>query len=132
MFQKADVRSHHSAELLAKSKLHLYLRFALYMNVFRLSLLSGRPAQITTRCFMSILMTKFRSCLFPGFDDQDMERPSFTQPAQYPSVPLVLSKPGAQPVIQVRILIKSFVKLERFSIESQKEIAFALLCSVIG
>ena len=63
---------------------------------------------------MSILINKFRSYLYPGFDDQDMERPSFTQPAQHPSVPLVLSKPDAQPVIQVRILIKSSVKLERF------------------
>ena len=37
----------------------------------------------------------------PGFDDQDMERPSFTQPAVHPAVPLLLSKPGAEPVIQV-------------------------------
>jgi len=37
----------------------------------------------------------------PGFDDQDMERPSFTQPAMHPLVPLLLSKPGAEPVIQV-------------------------------
>ena len=59
---------------------------------------------------MSVLMNKFRSCLYPGFDDQDMERPSFTQPAQYPSVPLVVSKPDAQPVIQVRILIRDWSK----------------------
>ena len=36
-----------------------------------------------------------------GFDDQDMERPCFTQPAMHPSVPLLLSKPGVEPVIQV-------------------------------
>lgn len=41
-----------------------------------------------------------------GFDDQDMERPSFTQPAIHPSVPLLLSKPGVEPVIQVSSITK--------------------------
>ena len=68
-------------------------------------LLPGNLLRFTTGCFMSILMHKFRSCLYPGFDDQDMERPLFSQPAQYPLVPLVLLKPDAQRVIQVRILI---------------------------
>ena len=45
MFRKSDVRSHHTAELLGKIQLHLYRRFVLYINVFRLSLLPGRPAQ---------------------------------------------------------------------------------------
>ena len=36
-----------------------------------------------------------------GFDDQDMERPSFTQPARHPLLPLLLSKPGVEPAVQV-------------------------------
>ena len=39
------MRSYHTAELLGKIQLHLYRRFVLYINVFRLSLLPGRPAQ---------------------------------------------------------------------------------------
>ena len=45
MFRKSDVRSHHTAELLAKIQLHVYRRFVLYINVFRLSLSPGRAAQ---------------------------------------------------------------------------------------
>jgi hypothetical protein len=40
-------------------------------------------------------------CHFEGFDDQDMEKPHFSEPAPYPFVPLVLSDPGKQPVVQV-------------------------------
>lgn len=41
------------------------------------------------------------SDLISGFDDQDMERPSFTQPSQHPTIPMVLSEAGVKPVIQV-------------------------------
>ena len=49
----------------------------------------------------------FRFCslsLRLGFDDQDMERPSFSVPAPHPLVPLLLSDAGVQPVTQVRIM----------------------------
>ncbi|XP_078355555.1 DNA excision repair protein ERCC-6-like 2, partial [Oculina patagonica] len=45
-----------------------------------------------------------------GFDDQDMERPSFTEPAVHPSVPLLLSKPGDNPVIQVPATINRYLR----------------------
>ncbi|KAL9951050.1 hypothetical protein ACROYT_G043643 [Oculina patagonica] len=45
-----------------------------------------------------------------GFDDQDMERPSFTEPAVHPSVPLLLSKLGVNPVIQVPATINRYLR----------------------
>ncbi|XP_068677020.1 DNA excision repair protein ERCC-6-like 2 [Montipora foliosa] len=45
-----------------------------------------------------------------GFEDQDMERPSFTQAVQYPSVPLVVSDPGVQPVIKVPATINRYLR----------------------
>ena len=35
-----------------------------------------------------------------------MERPSFTQPTQHPTIPMVLSEPGVQPVIQVSFFVQ--------------------------
>uniref|UniRef100_A0A6P8HG51 DNA excision repair protein ERCC-6-like 2 isoform X2 n=1 Tax=Actinia tenebrosa TaxID=6105 RepID=A0A6P8HG51_ACTTE len=40
-------------------------------------------------------------CDMDGFDDKDMEKPRFSEPAPYPFVPLVLSEPGIEPPIQV-------------------------------
>ncbi|XP_066016491.1 DNA excision repair protein ERCC-6-like 2 isoform X3 [Pocillopora verrucosa] len=45
-----------------------------------------------------------------GFDDQDMIRPSFTEPALGPSVPFILSKPGVVPVIQIPATINSYLR----------------------
>ena len=44
-----------------------------------------------------------------------MERPSFTQAVQYPSVPLVVSDPGVQPVIKVSIFVQCIVCFMRIS-----------------
>ncbi|RMX48555.1 hypothetical protein pdam_00019404 [Pocillopora damicornis] len=48
--------------------------------------------------------------LADGFDDQDMIRPSFTEPALGPSVPFILSKPGVVPVIQIPATINSYLR----------------------
>lgn len=45
-----------------------------------------------------------------GFDDQDMERPSFTQPSQHPTIAMVLSEPGVQPVIQIPATINRYLR----------------------
>lgn len=45
-----------------------------------------------------------------GFDDQDMERPSFTQPSQHPTIPMVLSEPGVKPVIQIPATINRYLR----------------------
>ena len=50
-----------------------------------------------------VIIFKCTGNIFAGFDDQDMERPSFAEPAVHASVPLLLSKPGVSPVIQVSI-----------------------------
>lgn len=46
--------------------------------------------------------------IITGFDDQDMIRPSFTEPALGPSIPFILSKPGVVPVIQVSIIMRKY------------------------
>ncbi|KAJ7325348.1 hypothetical protein OS493_029896 [Desmophyllum pertusum] len=45
-----------------------------------------------------------------GFDDQDMERPSFSEPAVHPSVPLLLSPPDVHPVIQIPATINRYLR----------------------
>ncbi|KAK2569891.1 hypothetical protein P5673_005747 [Acropora cervicornis] len=51
----------------------------------------------------------FADDLISGFDDQNMERPSFTQPSQHPTIPMVLSEPGVKPVIQVNFFVIAFI-----------------------
>lgn len=70
-------------------------------------LLGGSKSRNSTILFVIHLwVTFFIKCNFyAGFDDQDMERPSFSEPAEHASVPLLLSKPGVNPVIQVRIML---------------------------
>ena len=73
--------------------------FFIFTGMFQVHRLSSCSLHI---CEWSYLQFGWCSYHFrSGFDDQDMERPSFTQPAVHPAVPLILSKPGAETVIQV-------------------------------
>lgn len=40
---------------------------------------------------------------FSGFDDEDMMKPHFNEPASQPFVPYVLSDPETQPPVQVSV-----------------------------
>ncbi|XP_022803262.1 DNA excision repair protein ERCC-6-like 2 isoform X2 [Stylophora pistillata] len=48
--------------------------------------------------------------LADGFHDQDMIRPSLTELALGPTVPLILSKPGVVPVIQIPATLNSYLR----------------------
>ena len=56
-----------------------------------------------------------------------MERPFFTVPAPHPTVPLLLSEPGVEPVTQVRITAL-FTNMRILKFKSQ--LAIALFAAV--